>query len=112
MQEVTGTEDLGEARSQLENHGWDLEAAVQTHLALGDNRAPTPPIPAQVGFMAVCLKKIVLVCIMLSFHILPNSATTLHCIWSQFPYAKVFTIVGSLNVILDCQFQKYNILIL
>ncbi|ROT70811.1 putative FAS-associated factor 2-like [Penaeus vannamei] len=49
FQEVTGTEDLGEARSQLENHGWDLEAAVQTHLALGDNRAPTPPIPAQNG---------------------------------------------------------------
>ncbi|KAK8750655.1 hypothetical protein OTU49_014941 [Cherax quadricarinatus] len=42
FQEVTGTEDLAEARSQLENHSWDLEAAVQDHLALRESPPPTP----------------------------------------------------------------------
>ncbi|KAK7068484.1 FAS-associated factor 2 [Halocaridina rubra] len=40
--EVTGTEDLAEARSQLENHAWNLEAAVQDHLALRDTPPPSP----------------------------------------------------------------------
>ncbi|XP_071523686.1 FAS-associated factor 2 isoform X2 [Panulirus ornatus] len=42
FQEVTGTEDLAEARSQLENHAWDLEAAVQDHLALRESPPSTP----------------------------------------------------------------------
>ncbi|XP_066972094.1 FAS-associated factor 2 [Macrobrachium rosenbergii] len=41
-QEVTGTEDYNAARSQLENHAWNLEAAVQDHLALSDTSPPTP----------------------------------------------------------------------
>ncbi|KAK4306942.1 hypothetical protein Pmani_021265 [Petrolisthes manimaculis] len=42
FQEVTGTEDVAEARSQLENHAWDLEAAVQDHLALRESPPITP----------------------------------------------------------------------
>ncbi|XP_045105628.1 FAS-associated factor 2-like [Portunus trituberculatus] len=37
FQEVTGTEDMEEAWSQLERHRWDLVAAVQDHLAIKDS---------------------------------------------------------------------------
>jgi len=42
FQEVTGTEDLAGVRLILENHGWDLEAAVQYQLAARDS--PTEPL--------------------------------------------------------------------
>ncbi|CAL4083874.1 unnamed protein product, partial [Meganyctiphanes norvegica] len=43
LQEVTGTEDLSGVRVVLENHGWDLEAAVQYHLAARDSPTDAPP---------------------------------------------------------------------
>ncbi|XP_076041067.1 FAS-associated factor 2-like [Oratosquilla oratoria] len=45
FQEVTGTEDVSMARSMLEQRDWNLESAVQDHLALQDSPPPTPPQP-------------------------------------------------------------------
>ena len=33
-QEVTGVEDVGTAKSKLEQHGWSVESAVQMHLMM------------------------------------------------------------------------------